>query len=264
MEKIRAAFFDVDGTLLPFGADNLPDSTRRALCLLREKGVLLFVATGRCISHLNHILQKIDFSFDGYVIMNGQFCYTQNETVWTYAFDREDIKGVLKFHELNPNAIWCMDELTKRHYNTLYDGSITDIDPNYRTPLSETLAQLISQKKDLYQVSATLTHEQEQQILELLPGCTSVHWHPSHVDIIPKAGGKCVGIEKMLAHFNLTNAQTITFGDGGNDISMIKAAGIGVAMGNAGDRVKESADYVTTDTDRDGILNALIHFNLID
>ena len=56
---------------------------------------------------------------------------------------------------------------------------------------------------------------------------------------------------------------TIAFGDGGNDTSMIKAAGIGVAMGNALESLKEVADYTTTSVDDDGVLNALRHFNLI-
>ena len=56
---------------------------------------------------------------------------------------------------------------------------------------------------------------------------------------------------------------TIAFGDGGNDSSMIKKAGIGVAMGNALDSLKLEADYTTTSVDDDGVLNALRHFNLL-
>jgi hypothetical protein len=56
---------------------------------------------------------------------------------------------------------------------------------------------------------------------------------------------------------------TIAFGDGGNDSSMIKAAGLGVAMGNALESLKEAADYTTTSVDEDGVLNALRHFGLV-
>jgi hydroxymethylpyrimidine pyrophosphatase-like HAD family hydrolase len=55
----------------------------------------------------------------------------------------------------------------------------------------------------------------------------------------------------------------MAFGDGGNDISIIKAAGVGVAMGNAGDDVKFVADYITTSVDEDGIANALKHYGVI-
>ena len=56
----------------------------------------------------------------------------------------------------------------------------------------------------------------------------------------------------------------MAFGDGGNDIDMIKHAGIGVAMGNARDEVKAAADYVTTSVDDNGILNALIELNILE
>lgn len=56
---------------------------------------------------------------------------------------------------------------------------------------------------------------------------------------------------------------TIAFGDGGNDTSMILQAGIGVAMGNAIDALKQQADYITTSVDEDGILNALRHFCIV-
>ena len=56
----------------------------------------------------------------------------------------------------------------------------------------------------------------------------------------------------------------MAFGDGENDIDMLKFAGIGVAMGNSSDIVKAAADYVTDTIDNDGIEKALRHFGLID
>ena len=67
----------------------------------------------------------------------------------------------------------------------------------------------------------------------------------------------------MIRHYGIDLADTMAFGDGGNDIPIIQKAGIGVAMGNALDAVKESADYVTASVDEDGIAHALEHFNLI-
>ena len=63
--------------------------------------------------------------------------------------------------------------------------------------------------------------------------------------------------------FRSKQEDTIAIGDGGNDVSMLGYAGIGIAMGNATDEVKAHADYVTTSVDEDGIYNALKHFNLI-
>ena len=58
-------------------------------------------------------------------------------------------------------------------------------------------------------------------------------------------------------------SETVAFGDGGNDIGMLQHAGIGVAMGNAAPDVKAAADYVTTDVDNFGVINALRHLGLI-
>jgi hydroxymethylpyrimidine pyrophosphatase-like HAD family hydrolase len=57
--------------------------------------------------------------------------------------------------------------------------------------------------------------------------------------------------------------ESMAFGDGGNDVSLIREVALGVAMGNACDALKEVADYITTSVDDDGILNALEHFELI-
>ena len=67
----------------------------------------------------------------------------------------------------------------------------------------------------------------------------------------------------MADYLGLNIDETMAFGEGGNDISIIKKAGIGVAMGNAGDNLKEVADYITTSVDEDGVKNALAHFGVI-
>lgn len=72
-----------------------------------------------------------------------------------------------------------------------------------------------------------------------------------------KGNTKQNGINQIISHFGIRLEETMAFGDGGNDISMLRHAGIGVAMGNANDEVKASADYVTTSVDEDGIANAL-------
>ena len=66
----------------------------------------------------------------------------------------------------------------------------------------------------------------------------------------------------MCRHFGIDVADTMAIGDGGNDIPMLRHAGIGIAMGNANDAVKAEADYVTDTVDQDGIAKALQHFGL--
>ena len=70
-------------------------------------------------------------------------------------------------------------------------------------------------------------------------------------------------MDAVLAHFNIPLEESMAFGDGENDLSMLVHAGIGVAMGTASGEVKAQADYVTGTVDEDGIVAALQHFGLI-
>ncbi|MDE6861214.1 MAG: HAD hydrolase family protein, partial [Alistipes sp.] len=64
----------------------------------------------------------------------------------------------------------------------------------------------------------------------------------------------------MERHMGSDISQTMAFGDGGNDVDMIRSAGWGVAMGNATDELKAAADYITSSIDDDGIARAIEHF----
>ncbi len=81
--------------------------------------------------------------------------------------------------------------------------------------------------------------------------------------ITTNGADKGKGILAIARHEGFNPSQTIAFGDGGNDTSMILQAGIGIAMGNAIDELKQQTDYVTTSVDENGILNVLRHFGIV-
>ena len=91
----------------------------------------------------------------------------------------------------------------------------------------------------------------------------SGRWHPAFTDITSGEADKGKGLQVMAEYLGLDISETMAFGDGGNDISIIREAGIGVAMGNANEEVKAMADYVTSSVDEDGVKNALVHFGII-
>lgn len=99
--------------------------------------------------------------------------------------------------------------------------------------------------------------------MNALPNCTAMRWYPTFADVIAKGVDKGVGIDSFCKHFGFSLEETMAFGDGGNDVEMLRHAGIGVAMGNAREEVKQAADYVTDSVDDDGIETALLHFGLI-
>ena len=127
--------------------------------------------------------------------------------------------------------------------------------------LAKAVEEVIDQR--ILQLTPFFDKDYEQELMSRLPGCTSGRWHPAFTDVTAKGADKGEGLLTMALHEGLNPQHTIAFGDGGNDSTMIREAGIGVAMGNAIDELKEMADYVTTSVDDDGILNALKHFGLI-
>ena len=116
--------------------------------------------------------------------------------------------------------------------------------------------------REIFQMTPFITLEQEKVILPQLPGCEAGRWFPAFADITAKGNTKQKGIDEIIRHFGIRLEETMAFGDGGNDVSMLRHAAIGVAMGNAVDEVKEHANYITTSVDEDGIANALKHFSV--
>ena len=93
-----------------------------------------------------------------------------------------------------------------------------------------------------------------------LPGLIASRWMPIFADISVRGVTKASGISAFAKEMGISIEETISFGDGGNDIPMIEAAGLGIAMGNAGDDVKAAADYITASVDDDGFAAALRKF----
>ena len=78
MNKIKAAFFDIDGTLVSFKTKSVPQSTVRAIEYLRNKGIKVIVSTGRSITAIDHIKH---LAFDGFICFNGGVCATHDGDV---------------------------------------------------------------------------------------------------------------------------------------------------------------------------------------
>ncbi|MBS6547259.1 MAG: Cof-type HAD-IIB family hydrolase [Butyricicoccus pullicaecorum] len=261
---IRAIFFDIDGTLLSFQTHQVPESTQRALWLLREQGVKLFVATGRPPKTAGYLREVFDFDFDGYVTMNGQYCLVGDQVIHEQYIPSESIASLLPY--LEKKQIACdfieLDRLYINLHNEFTDQFAALIGSNVDVigPVVDVRCAL---KNKVYQLSPFISEAEEPEFFRHLPGCKAARWTPLFTDVIPEDGGKPVGMDHMIRHFGIAPEEVMAFGDGGNDLDMLVHAKIGVAMGNAVDAVKAAADYVTTDVDHDGIWNALVHFGLV-
>ena len=128
--------------------------------------------------------------------------------------------------------------------------------------LEDAYEKALSEK--IYQLNVFVTEEEEIAFLEYMPNSKSARWTSAFTDVIPSDGGKDKGIDAIANHLDIKVEEIMAFGDGGNDIDMLKHVGVGVAMGNARDDVKEIADFVTADVDDDGITYALKHFRVLE
>lgn len=255
---IKAIFFDIDGTLVSFKTHQIPQSTFDILYKLKEKGIKLFIATGRGKDGLN-ILSG--FPFDGYITLNGQYCYTDQELIYENTFQKEDLQALLEYLETKPFPCGFTEEHTK--YFNMRDSRVDEIHAithNDDHPAGD--CQHIIEHK-VYQCMCFIDKKEEQELLKIMPHCVSARWHPLFCDVSPKGGTKQNGIDQFLKYYDLKLEETMGFGDGGNDLPMLKHVAISIAMGNANDEVKSIADYVTDDVDNDGIIKAIKHFKLI-
>ena len=256
---IKAAFFDIDGTLLSHRKGAVPEDTRRALKDLRERGILVFTSTGRHILELDE-LALTELGFDGYVLLNGQLCLDGDRRfLGASPVDEADIRSVLPFFEERSLPIAFVEQ------DRIYINHIDERVRKAQKAISSELPEVGSWdgEQPVYLVNAFGGTKDVERLLERMPHCKMTRWNPYGVDIIARESGKVMGMSRILDHFGIAKEEIIAFGDGENDLEMLSFAGIGVAMGNAEQEIKDCADYVTADIDEGGIHKALKYFEIL-
>lgn len=263
---IRAAFFDIDGTLKPFDEIELRESMIETLHELQKKGIRVFIATGRPPVQL-HLLGKRmnEFPWDGYVMLNGQYCMDQNRKCFhEMPIPQEALEHLIPWIKETADYPCSFLELDYS-YDIAFNQSTYDylksLGREKEMPPVEDPVRALTHKT--FQICPYIPVEKDAEWVSHAPGMKSARWTPAFADMIPEKGGKPVGIQKTLEHYGLKREESIAFGDGGNDITMLEYAGTGVAMGNAADDVKKHADYVTDDCWHEGIQKALRHFDIL-
>lgn len=291
---VKAIFFDIDGTLVSFNTHRVPDSTREAIEKIRRRGIKVFIATGRHLSVINNLE---DMEFDGYVTMNGCYCLQgEDNVIFKKSIPSADINRYIDYmqqekefsclfveeHQLSLNYI--DDDMLFLMNLLKQDVSLVNASRDVKQSLQS--EQLLGgggnsplsvpanspvlidnldyyRDKELFQLTAFFKESEEEAVMRILPGCTSMRWYPTFADVIAKGADKGVGIDQFCKYYGFSIEETMAFGDGGNDIEMLQHAGIGIAMGNARPEVKLAANYVTESVDDDGVLKALQYFNLV-
>lgn len=253
---IKAAFFDIDGTLVSFENHRVPESTIETINALRASGVKTFLSTGRNGDSTRFLMDT--GLFDGEILINGQLCEYEGVSIFENPVLREDIEiavagaaageftlGFLSGHE---SFVVRVNDFVERacSYANMAIPRLAAPEEAFKFPI--------------YQIHCYGAPGVEDELIRRTSGLTSTRWSPNFADVFPAGGGKDRGIEALIRHLGVEREETIAFGDGENDISMLEYAGIGVAMGNSSDQVKACADYVTGAVDEDGVARAVEHF----
>ncbi|SUJ01605.1 Putative bifunctional phosphatase/peptidyl-prolyl cis-trans isomerase [Sphingobacterium spiritivorum] len=258
---IKAVFFDIDGTLLSFKTHLVPESTEKAIRELQSRGIKVIISTGRSINSLDHIRY---LNFDGFITFNGGYCVTKDdEVLFRKPIPQEDIESLLNYAMNNePVSFSLMSENEISIFHVTPDIQKMYDQLNLPVPMQRNYDNF--DKATVLQTNIFIQPDAEEDFMRtIMPNSIASRWTPLFADVNPVGQSKKVGIDVFVKHFGLELHETMSFGDGGNDITMLAHTHIGVAMGNANPEVKAIADYITDDVDNNGIWNALKHYEII-
>ena len=272
---VRLVAFDIDGTLLPFGENKLKKELVEAIKTLRLKGIKTIVATGRCPylipSYINDTLRS-----DFYITINGALlCDKDLKTLAKHPIELKDMEKITK---LTIEADIAMSYKFEKHiavyhrYEEYFQSYTNGV--GLSLDQAELRKMIIDKSKDrdyhlkhhALPLGAYMIGKREQ-LLKLrakLPFVDTVLTaYGDSFECVRKGVSKATGLKDAAELLGIDLRDTLAFGDSDNDIEMLKAAGIGVAMGNASEKVKACADLITSDCKDDGVIKALKRLELI-
>lgn len=262
-------FFDIDGTLAwqdPKLAQELPEDERdlspypneavsQAIRDFVAKGNMAFICTGRTLSCIHPKLLELPWT--GIVCLAGGYVELEGHVIRDLAMTPgmlqrlapilEQSDEVIRFEGLNGVVRMSADAPDAPGYARTVGDAITQLQhySAYKILMSTSLANCIAQNQALE--SLLCFNELELEVTEISPReCT-----------------KREGIQSVLDALDPNHGTVYGIGDASNDVSLMNAVDVGIAMGNAPDYLKKRADYITDSVDHDGVIKALEHFRLI-
>lgn len=262
--KQKTVFFDIDGTLLGNRDGRrfqIPESALRALWKLRENGNRIAICSGRQEAFIHKFFPGL---FDSFVAMNGTHVVFEGETVLDRPLPAERVKSLLSHFD----PFGCRYVFVGKHH-----GWARGVPRRLFGFLEDAygLPDFLVAEWEPQEVEANMldfifeTDEEYEKCAGAFDGTMILNRHPGGetADLSFREWDKAKGVGAFLARGGIPKEDTVAFGDGYNDITMMDAVGCAVAMGNAVDEVKRRADYVTADWFDDGIERGLKHLGLI-
>ncbi|HEN9410157.1 TPA: HAD-IIB family hydrolase [Streptococcus agalactiae] len=277
---IKAVFFDIDGTLLN-DRKNVQKSTIKAIRNLKDQGILVGLATGRGPSFVQPFLENLGLDFA--VTYNGQYIYSRSEIIYTNQLSKTTVYRLIRYAGARRREIslgtasgllgsgiiglgtsrlgQIVSSLVPRKWAKAIERSFKHFIRRIKPQNIDSLMVIL--REPIYQVVLVVTEGESERIQKQFPRVKLTRSSPYSMDVISEGQSKVKGIERVGQCYGFDLSEVIAFGDSDNDIEMLSQVGIGVAMGNASQQVKENARYTTADNNDDGISKALAHYGLI-
>ncbi len=280
-------FLDLDGTVVT-SAQTVPDSARRALSRARELGHHLYICTGRSAPEIYPWLWEL--GFDGMVGSNGAYVRVGDTVVRDERMMDEDVEWILAFlarHHagsvwVSPDAVYSVDNyLDKFHHIRNSDAASNRGDSEGDTESSDWAAYLdlvapyVRQARPVApaKVTFTIPHGAGLGIEDIRRGLGSrFSLVPGSIDtgdgetyeLVTAGTTKAVGMLAVLDCVGVGVEAAVAVGDSPNDLEMIEAAGLGIAMGNATASIRAAAQLVAPPIGQDGLARGLVAAGVID
>ena len=159
-KTIRAVFLDLDGTVFSYTSGTIPSSAEKAIAALRTKGILVFIATGRHIQELKW-LKLDDFPVDGWITVNGAYCYNNKGMYYSKPIDAADIRTLVV--ALSADPFPCMFLTDTEIFINMDDARVRASQVKIHTPMP-----------DIRPAESAL----EQEIYMLVPYAEDSRWQP--------------------------------------------------------------------------------------
>ena len=266
----KAVFFDADGTVCDM-KKGVPDSAIEAIRSLVDNGHEAWLCTGRSRAFVSWYLEQIPFT--GMISACGSTIEKDGKRLFNKEMTPEVAKlsvEVLRKYGLIP----VMEGADFMYYDK---EEYTDEVNWYASLITESLGDKwrpIRGNEDcmrINKISAKMTAGCDAEAaLSILSEYYDIIRHEGSssflgntIELVPKGFNKAVGIAAVIRLFDIPWEDTIVFGDSNNDLAMFEYAATKVAMGNASPKIKELADYVTSDMFHYGIRDGLRHLKLI-